>query len=83
MPVGYDLWRVLCLFLMSDSYLPILGLSPSVAVLINNLHRAVGRYVLRVNIRYVHVHTSANDLPSTGLFFPPPSQQAVTVLLEF
>jgi len=33
----------------------------SVVVLICDFHRAVGRYFLRVNVRYVRVHTSTSD----------------------
>ena len=53
-------------------------------VLINDLHRIVGRHILCDNIRCVHVHTFMSDyLPSTRFFLLPLSnEQMVTVLLK-
>ena len=83
MPVGYDLRRVPRWLLMNNSYLSILCSSPSVVVLSNDLHRAVGRWVFRHNLRYLRVHTLTNDyLLPTEIFFPPTNQMTVTVLLE-
>ena len=59
-------------------------LSRCFVVLINNLHRPMGRYVLCLNIRYVRVHTSTSDylLSARFFFLSPLNEPTVTLLLE-